>query len=487
MTTPLSRSTSGWGFACLALTAVTAGPAGGQPRTDDRAARDHAFALAAAQYRADEQHFADANLPHGDAALLDFVRLRLVNPARQKRIEELVARLASKVYREREQAGAELLKEGTCALPALYKVLHGDGELETKQLCDRCVKKIEAKAPNTLVLAAGRLLKARQTPGALAVLLEYAALAPNDEVEWEIFRSIYGLAVSGAAVEVFPPRVSAGHLDPLLLEALKDAEPARRAIAALAVARFGTAAQRQTVRPLLKDTDPKVRFRAAQGLLLAQDRAAVPALIDLLTTAPWHVAQGAEDMLTELAGDKGPNVALANALEARKACRDAWQTWWDAKRDGLDLAATAWEPPFGAEAERAAAGAVRFLRLFFQCDPDQVARRMELPFSIYGRLNFATREEIDIYLAAGKDIKLAMGGLRITVVGVLSAAEYLKRTDDANRRFLEGVRPAHLLVVAVDLADGPKTLEQKETHVLFMRVTGVRARCVGVGRPPRAG
>jgi hypothetical protein len=125
------------------------------------------------QHKADLKLFEDAKQPHTDAALLDFFRKRLVSAKDQARIEELIAKLMSKSFKERELAKADIVKVGPPALPVLKKAMSGTGELEFKKRCDLCIKEIEKESPNALVAAAARLLKARQTPGACAMLLEY--------------------------------------------------------------------------------------------------------------------------------------------------------------------------------------------------------------------------------------------------------------------------------------------------------------------------
>src|SRR5262249_31734054 len=190
-----------------------------------------------------------------------FFRKRMPSPEAQKRIEELITKLTSASFKEREKVTADLVLEGPPALAVLRTVVNSTVELELKKRCDRCIKEIEKKSPNTLVMAAARLLRVRQTPGACAVLLAYVAVAPNELVEEEVFTSIYFLGLAGAKVEVFPPVAKAGRLDPVLVQALTDHQPARRAIAALMVGEFGSADQRQEVRKLLKDKDAHVRFR----------------------------------------------------------------------------------------------------------------------------------------------------------------------------------------------------------------------------------
>src|SRR5205823_300575 len=99
--------------------------------------------------------------------------------------------------------------------------------------------------------------------------------------------------------------VTDGRVDPALIESLRDSAPARRSAAAYVLARAG-AANREAVRGLLVDPDPRVRLRSARGLAAVQDRSAVPVLIDLLGEGPLPVAWQAEELLYRIAGDKAP-------------------------------------------------------------------------------------------------------------------------------------------------------------------------------------
>jgi HEAT repeat protein len=433
------------------------------------------------QHKADLKLLEDAKQPHTDAALLDFFRKRLINPKDQARIEELIVKLASKSFKEREAATTDLVNMGPPALPFLRKVLNSTVELEMKRRCDRCVKEIEKKSPNTLVTAAARLLRARQTPGACAMLLEYVAVAPDDIVQEEVYASIYHLALAGAKLEVFPPLVKAGKLDQVLVQALNDKEVLRRAIAALIVGQFGTDAQRQLVKELLTDNDADVRFRAAQGLLAARDPSGIPVLVELLHKGPFNVALQAEDLISLAAQEKGPTAPLANTAEARQKCHDAWQAWWEKNKAGLDLTKVDLEAPFGGLSARAGAAAVAFIRAIIKFDPAMVAKTTDVPFSIGGVITFNTREEFDKFLEMNKP-----GGgpdnIKFKVGKVISAAEYLKGTSEQERGFLEGSRPAQVHVVYVDITEGPGAGRQ-EAIPLFVRISGGRAKCIGFGIP----
>src|SRR5262249_33502939 len=99
------------------------------------------------------------------------------------------------------------------------------------------------------------------------------------------------------------------------------------------------AGQRRAVLPLLKDADANVRFHAAAGLLLGGERAAVPALISLLTDAPPDLAWKAEDYLFRLADDKSPGVWIAGGdAKTRQHARKTWEDWWKTHAERVDLA-----------------------------------------------------------------------------------------------------------------------------------------------------
>jgi hypothetical protein len=428
------------------------------------------------QAQADVKLFEDAKLGHKDADLLEFFRKRLVSPQDQKRIGELIAILSSESFKERKQAQSDLIKEGPPALPALRKVVKSNVELEIKSRCDRCIKDIETASPNTLVMAAARLLKARQTPGACAVLLEYVALAPDDIVEEEVFASIYCLALVGAKAEVFPPQVKAGHLEPLLVQALTDKEPARRAVAALAVGQFGTPAQRLQVKNLLADVHPHVRFRAAQVLAAAGDKSALPVLVELLGNGPIELALSAEDLLSIAAGDKSPNVPLTEKVDVRKKCHAAWQEWWDKNKDQLDLAKVSFDAPFAGLATRARAGAAQFLQALVKADKDLLTKSTDVPFALGGELHFKTREEFDAFFAMFLQAR-PLKDVTFKLTKVVSAAEYMKAAQEQERNFLEASRPAQIHIVFADIF----AMGNTESIPLYIRISGGRARCIGAG------
>jgi hypothetical protein len=433
------------------------------------------------QFKADLKLFDDAKLSPKDADLVDFLRKRLPDPKDLKRVEDLIGKLSSKSFKEREEATAELVKVGPPALSALRHVVEGTAELELKKRCDRCIKEIEKKSPNTLVMAAARLLKARQAPGACTILLQYLPFAPDEAVEEEVIAAIYELALEGARLDVFPPQVKAGKLNPVAVQALVDKEASRRAVAALVVGQFGSPAQRNDVKKLLTDASPHVRFRAAQGLLAARDKSGVPVLVELLGKGPMTLALQAEDLLSVVAQEKGPNVALTEKEESRGKAQESWKAWWDKNQGTVDVSKLQLDSPFGGLTTRAGAGAVAFINAIIKFDVELVKKTTDVPFTIGGFMTFNTREDFDTFLNQNKG-----GGpdnLKFKVGKVISAAEYMKTAPEQERGFLEASRPAQVHVVYVDINEGAGGGGPNQSLPLFVRISGGRAKCIGIGFP----
>jgi hypothetical protein len=122
-----------------------------------------------------------------------------------------------------------------------------------------------------------------------------------------------------------------------IVNSLTDPSPARRAAAAFVAGRSKDLGVRQSVRKLLQDADPKVRLRAAEGLIAGNDKSAVPILISLLAENSDALSGKAEDLLFRIAGEKAPPICLTDdsAAARRKYC-DAWSRWWTEKRGAID-------------------------------------------------------------------------------------------------------------------------------------------------------
>src|SRR5260370_3297008 len=115
--------------------------------------------------------------------------------------------------------------------------------------------RIEPAVERDATAAAARLLAVRKAEGAGEALLAFLRRVEDVWLEEELLTSLGRLAVHQ------------GTPDAGLLAALKDPLPARRAAAVYVLGRRASAAHRAQVRALLEDADPRVRTRAAEGLL----------------------------------------------------------------------------------------------------------------------------------------------------------------------------------------------------------------------------
>jgi len=115
--------------------------------------------------------------------------------------------------------------------------------------------RIEPAVERDATAAAARLLAVRQSAGAVEALLAFLPRVEDVWLEEELLTSLGRLAVHQ------------GTPDAGLLAALKDPQPARRAAAVYVLGRRASAAQRAQVRAFVEDADPRVRTRAAEGLL----------------------------------------------------------------------------------------------------------------------------------------------------------------------------------------------------------------------------
>lgn len=276
----------------------------------------------AAEIAADEKILTEAHVATDGPSLVHYFRKRSLTEEDLARLEQTVRRLGAPLYADRERASRDLIEAGRPAVAYLKKAVD-DPDLEIAHRVQRCLTEIGNSRDAPVVLAAARLLAVRKPEGAAAAILGYLPFA-EELAEEELLTAL------GA---VGSPN---GTPDPALLRALTDRLPERRGAAALVL---GSAGDLKSVRPLLADATPRVRLRAAQGLLVGKKKEGVPALLALLAEGPLAEAWQAEELLFRLAGDKAPTVSVgAGEAADRKRSRDTWTTWWRDHGDKVDLA-----------------------------------------------------------------------------------------------------------------------------------------------------
>ncbi len=276
----------------------------------------------------DKKLLQQAGIATDATGLLQFFRSRTVSDANRQRASELVKQLGDDDFDIREKAMKDLVALGPAAQPSLLRATE-NADPEVARRVSECLDRLKVgRVGPELIAAAARVLANHPSaaPATIEAFLEYIPSAPDEPVEEELT----GLLTRLTAVN--------GKPHPALTAAAKDKLPIRRQAAAGPLAQAG-GEHRETVRKLLADPDHRVRLFAAQALIAVRDKTAVPALIGLLGDGPLSLVWTAEDQLCRIAGDKSPSPLLdpGNAA-SRQKCRAAWDAWWKANGESLDLA-----------------------------------------------------------------------------------------------------------------------------------------------------
>ncbi len=260
--------------------------------------------------------------------LLTFLRRRTLSEDDQNRLRGFIRLLGDAKFRVRDDASRLLIKEGTPAL-AFLKPAAFAADVEVARRARLCAEEIrKGPGPALPIAVVHRLARSAPTPpGAVAVLLNYLPFADDENVEEEILH----------ALTVFSARTIA--IDPLLPASLSDPMPARRAAAALVLGRVGGADQLAGVFKLLDDPAALVRLRAAEGVLAARDKRAVPRLIAALGDIPIRYVAEVEEHLQRLAGEQAPAISVGDGSPAaRDRAVKGWDQWWHSNATAVDLA-----------------------------------------------------------------------------------------------------------------------------------------------------
>jgi outer membrane protein assembly factor BamB len=274
---------------------------------------------------ADLDTLTKAEVPTDGPGLLGYFRARTLTTAESTQMAGWIETLGADRFADRERAMRQLLERGPKAILQLNKATrHTDVEIARR--AERCLRQLEKQPSPQVASAAARQLATLKPAGAPAAILDYLPWADDDDVIDALHAALTATALSN------------GQVDPLVVQALKDATPARRAAAGVALAQAGPADLRAQVRLLLRDPVDEVRLPVCLALVtVAHDKDAVPVLIDLLAELPARLAWKAEDVLLRLAGTTGPNVSLGTTAVTAFNCRAAWRRWWEQNAATADL------------------------------------------------------------------------------------------------------------------------------------------------------
>jgi HEAT repeat protein len=184
------------------------------------------------------------------AVLLATLGKHTLTADKRERVRQLIGRLGSEKYAERESAGRELAALGRLALPQLRDATR-DPDPEVVRRAAGLIDSIERQPSQQLPLALFRLLAVRNPPGAVEALLAYLPNAEEEQQTEEVRQTLGRLSLCD------------GRPNPALVRALSDTRPAWRIAAAEALAASGGTKGQIATRKLLGDEVPAVRLHVA--------------------------------------------------------------------------------------------------------------------------------------------------------------------------------------------------------------------------------
>jgi hypothetical protein len=410
----------------------------------------------------DEEQLRTAKIGVDGPGLLDFFRKRMPTEKERPEAEALIGKLSHDSFAVRQKASADLLKMGPAALPQLRRALQHEDE-EVRQRARDALEVIDEHVSPDLVAAAVRLLEKRRPAGAAPVLLEYLPGAEDETVAEELLNALVVLGVQD------------GKVDPVLVAALKEKTPERRAAAALVVGRSGSADQRAAVQPLLADPEAAVRFQAGRGLLAARDKNAVPPLLALLADGPPEIAVQAEDILYCLAGIRAPRTPLGDSDATRRHCRDVWATWWKVYGSRLDLTRADVDLPTNNLVLQGRIVTRRFLNSLFSADLAVFQKTTDVPFAMLGDQTYTTRDDLDKYFTANPTASQKKPILEIR--RQLSVDEFWRALPKEEKEGVDKMRKPENKVITVHATiDG-----QAQDLAVFVRAANGRVLVIGCG------
>lgn len=276
----------------------------------------------------DQQMLRRAKIEPDAASLLVFINKRVLAEKDRPEIEKLVEKLGSSVFVVREKASSALIHRGVAAVEILRDAAVKTVGLEHRRRIESVLSRIqEGDVPSEVPAAAVRALSVLQPKELNRALIEFLPFADNEAVEEEI------------RIALTKNALTEGKADPVLVTALGDRAPIRRAAAAEVLGRTALAAHKDALQKLLRDPDANVRFRTARTLAFAKERDAIPIVIEAIADLPLGAGWQAEDFLLQLAGSvTPPSVPMGNEKETREKCKAAWSDWWKKNGAKIDLA-----------------------------------------------------------------------------------------------------------------------------------------------------
>jgi hypothetical protein len=185
----------------------------------------------------EEKLLKSAKLQTDGPSLLTYLRKRTPDASAAAKVRTLIDQLGDESFEKREQATAALIAVGAPAIPALRQAAES-GDAEVTRRAKACLKAIGKQQEDITVLAAIRLVGWRKPAGAAETLLDWASRLGDDPLGREVRAALAAVAFTD------------GKPSEILLKALEDKDPQRKAVAVAILGKDGGAYDKKPGRRL---------------------------------------------------------------------------------------------------------------------------------------------------------------------------------------------------------------------------------------------
>lgn len=266
-----------------------------------------------------------AKIPLTAEGLLNFFRSRTPSKQDIASWEARIKELGSRDYRVREKAMRELTRAGWPAIGYLQQAAKSF-DVEVARRAERCMEAIGQTPNEELLIAAASVISELKPKGAIQAILGCLPGVTEQRAREAVFNALREIDLDDR--EVSKAVVDAGKSpNPILREA------------AVHVLAHAKANQRKQAFALLNDQEITVRYAAAYELVMAQEKSAIPHLIELLKNVNRAQSYQIEDVLYHLAGEEVKITSPQQWETAdRRKYRNDWLAWWNTHEKMVDLA-----------------------------------------------------------------------------------------------------------------------------------------------------
>lgn len=266
----------------------------------------------------------EAQIGSDTASLIRYLQKQTPDPGRLERIGALIRQLGDPRFVVRNKASEELTAIGDPAEKALEAAL-SDPDAERAERAERHLKALRENPDTPIILAALFLMSYSNSRDAVESIFNYLPF-------------IHEPCILDAAKEtLLHLGMKEGKAIPAAASWAFDKESVRRSIAGYLLGRSSDPKQQKVARQLVRDSDPWVRLRTAEGMLYAGKETAVPILIELLDPKTSDRSWAALRLLATLFGRAFPDAPSSDRADEWSRYRESCLEWWLQTEAGITV------------------------------------------------------------------------------------------------------------------------------------------------------